>query len=194
VGGGEATGLKVEIGQPRFEVDVEPLTTSDTGVLGSNGNQPRADAVAQSCGGNDGVEDEGMRSAVPHDVDEPHEDTVLPTADPSEALSFDLDPPINVGIAVTAAEAIRMQGTDRCILEIAAPLVCDGPLSECGSGSLVGKQITQIPRGVRQEASPGSDQLELIPRGGPQPPLADLENRGAGGGRDDRRVRRDDDL
>jgi hypothetical protein len=115
--------MEVERGQVVFEVDVQPLASSRRGMPRGGGDEPGTDPVVPILCGDRGVEDEGVDPAVPGDVDEPRELVILVGVHPAEAVLVQLGMPVDVEMGVI--EALRVQGVDRCIRELAFPLIGD---------------------------------------------------------------------
>jgi hypothetical protein len=60
-----------------LEVDVQPFAMRRAGTFGGSGHELGTDPGPAEAFGHHGVQDEGMGTAVPGDVDEPHEAAVL---------------------------------------------------------------------------------------------------------------------
>lgn len=123
VGWREPARLEVERGQVVFEVNVQPLASSCTGVLHGGGDEPGAYPVVPVVRGDHGVEDECVDPAVPGDIDEPHQLIILAGAHPAEAVPVHLGVPVDVQVGMI--EAFCVKSVDRRVRELASPLIRD---------------------------------------------------------------------
>lgn len=117
----EAAAIEVEPAQVIFEVDVKPLASDSAGFSCRNGYEGGSDPLALYLESHHGVEDEGMRRAIPGDVHETDEGTSIPAADPAEAVLVHQLPPVIIRGSVR--EGLRVQPVDLGIVESAAPRV-----------------------------------------------------------------------
>src|SRR5215472_12542146 len=93
-GGPKAAGIEVEPGEMLFEVHVQPLAPGRLGVPGSMADKRRGDPLPLILGGDLGVEEEGVITAVPCHVDKAGQGAVrLTGSDPAKAVGADLIPP-----------------------------------------------------------------------------------------------------
>jgi hypothetical protein len=121
--GGEPARIEVELPQVAFEVDIEPSAACGARLFRRYAHEVRADASPAGSTGDDRVEDEGMDSAVPRDVDEAQEPDVVACADPAEAMSFDLSTPVVAEESVL--ECLGVEPVELPVVEAASPLVPD---------------------------------------------------------------------
>lgn len=119
----EATGIEIERTQMLLEVDVKPLALRGTGFLGRNCDKRCANSSRPAMPGDHRVQDEGVSSAVPNNVDEAAQSAVIPRADPAEAVVLKSCSP--VGLSDRGTEAVGVQRVERRIVEVTPPLVLD---------------------------------------------------------------------
>jgi hypothetical protein len=72
------------------EVDVEPLATRRPRLGDGDDNELGSDSLPGSPGSDHRVEDEGVHSTIPRDVDEADELGAVTCADPAQAVVLDL--------------------------------------------------------------------------------------------------------
>lgn len=106
-----------------FEVDVKPLALRGTGFLGRNCDKRGANPSRPATPGDHRIQDEGVSSAVPDNVDEAAQSAVFPRADPAEAVALKACSP--VGLSDRGTEAVGVQRVERRIVEVTPPLVLD---------------------------------------------------------------------
>jgi hypothetical protein len=106
-----------------LEVDVQPLAARRPGFAGGDGDQPGTDPVMLGAFGHQGVENEGVDTPVPGDVDEAREAVGVPGADPAQAVLGDLRDPVVVQDLVV--ESLGVQGIQLDVGEGTAPGVVD---------------------------------------------------------------------
>ena len=87
-------------------IDVEPLASSGTSRVYSEGDEFGPDPTSPHSRRYDGVQDERVHGPVPGDVDEAHELGSFVSTDPAQAVSVHLTPPVVFGSLVI--EALRM--------------------------------------------------------------------------------------
>jgi hypothetical protein len=90
----EATGVEVEVPQVIVEVDVEPLATRRPRLGDGDGNELGSDSLPGGSGSHHRVEDEGVHSTIPRDIDEADELGAVTCADPAQAVVLDLGLPV----------------------------------------------------------------------------------------------------
>jgi hypothetical protein len=90
----EATGVEVELAQVIVEVDMEPLAACRARLGDRDGNELGSDSLPGGSGSHHRVEDEGVYSSIPCDVDEADESAAVARADPAEAVLLDLSLPV----------------------------------------------------------------------------------------------------
>lgn len=100
----EAAAIEIERTQVLLEVDVKPLALRDTGFCGRSCDERGSDSFRPARLRDHRVEDEGMNSAVPDNVDEADQRAVFPCADPAEAVALQSCSP--VGLRDRMAETI----------------------------------------------------------------------------------------
>lgn len=83
----ETAGL-VEALKLRFVVDVQPLDTQYSEVADERGDNTTTNPATLVTRGNDRVQEEGMRSPIPHRVDEAHEFSLVEGPDPGAAVTL----------------------------------------------------------------------------------------------------------
>ena len=113
-------GAEIEGAQILLEVDVEPLAAGGAALPLGHVEQATADARVLPVARDDGVDDEGVHPAVPGHVDEPDQTCGLEGADPSQAVTLDLAPPVDVAHGVR--EALGVQGVEVLVGERRSPL------------------------------------------------------------------------
>jgi hypothetical protein len=132
----EATGIEIERTQMFLEVDVEPLALRGTGLLGRNCDKRGANPSRPKMPGDHGVQNEGVCSTVPDNVDESDQRAVFPRADPAETVALKSCSP--VGPSDGGAEAVGVQGVEGCVIEVASALIRDRQarilVFRCGTG------------------------------------------------------------
>lgn len=111
----EAARTDVEGFQRLIEVDVKPLAARGACPVGGKGHEPGGDPSAAGGSGDKRVQDEGMASAIPGNVDPADEVPVAPRRDPAEAVALDLTAP--VVRADRVPETFRVQGFDLWVLK-----------------------------------------------------------------------------
>lgn len=110
---------RVEVEAPKvvIEVNVKPLTTGSHRLAGSRCDQSGADPTMSAAGGDQGVEDEGVGSAVPCDVGEADEFIVYTSTDPAKAVLLELADPVEfdrfVGEAL-GVQRLQLLATHQC--------------------------------------------------------------------------------
>ena len=77
-----------------FEVDVQPLAACRTSAVGGGSYEPCPDPASADPGSRQGVEEEGLDTPVPGNVDEAHKLAVFPRADPAQTVSAYLGLPV----------------------------------------------------------------------------------------------------
>src|SRR5260370_35826326 len=113
----------------RLEINMQPLTSGIAGFGGANQQHLFCDAQPSMSVGDDGVQYERVNGAVPGHIDESNERTAAPRADPSEAMSVYLSPPVIVHHAMT--ECFGMQAIHATVPEFTAPSIGDVHLTHC---------------------------------------------------------------
>jgi hypothetical protein len=106
-----------------FEVNVQPLAARRAGAIRGDGDELCPDPAPADPGGHESVEQEGVDTPVPGNVDEARQLTVFPRADPAQAVPAHLTLPVI--IQKPMPEALRMQGIQFGVRERAAPRVID---------------------------------------------------------------------
>ena len=119
----EAARAKVERPEMIVEVDVQPLAAGSPSLLDGDFDEPGPDPLPPGPAGDDCVEDERVRAAIPRDVHEPHELASLPGTHPAEAVTGDLASPVVVPPVVS--EPLGVERVDFGALERSPPLVDD---------------------------------------------------------------------
>ena len=99
----EPTSIEVEGAEVILEIDVEPLASSGTSLVDSEGDQFGPDPASPHSRRHDGVQDERVDGPVPGDVNEAHEVVSLASTDPAQAMSVHLTPPVVFGGLVIEA-------------------------------------------------------------------------------------------
>jgi hypothetical protein len=117
VGGPEPAGVAVKGTQVRLVVDMKPLTASPFGFGCGSEHELAAYPAPLEVGMDGGVQHEGMRSAVPADVDEPHQSAPSEGADPGQAVAFQ---------PVRPRLDDRRRGAKSAIVQVGQGLVIDG--------------------------------------------------------------------
>ena len=102
-----------------FEVDVQPLAARRAGTIRGDNYELCPDPAAADSGGHESVEQEGVDTPVPGNVDEARKLAVFPRADPAQAVPAHLALPVIIQEPVT--EAVSMQGVQLGVRERAAP-------------------------------------------------------------------------
>ena len=90
----KATGVEVELAQVIVEVDVDPLAARSARLGDRDSNELGRDSLPGGSGSDHRVEDEGVYSSVPRDVDEADEPGAVACADPAQAVLLDLSLPV----------------------------------------------------------------------------------------------------
>lgn len=106
-----------------LEVDVEPLALRGTGFFGCDCDKRGAHPSRPKMPGDHRVQDEGVYSAVPDNVDESDQRAALPRADPAKAVA--LKPCSPVGPSDRGAETVGVQSVEGRVVEVAPPLLRD---------------------------------------------------------------------
>jgi hypothetical protein len=122
VRGLEAAGIEVERSEIVVEVHVQPFAASFLGVDGGSSNQLRTDTGMLVDGTDLGIEQKGMVAAIPCNVDEANQQSVVvPDTDPAKAVRADPVPP-----PVRRASPVRLrEGEQLLVVNIATPLVVE---------------------------------------------------------------------
>lgn len=119
----EATGVEIERTQMFLEVDVEPLAFRGAGFFGCESDKRGANPSRPKMPGDHRVQNEGVCSAVPGNVDESDQIAVLPRADPTKAVV--LKPCSPVGLSDRGAESVGVQSVEGCVFDVAPPFIRD---------------------------------------------------------------------
>jgi hypothetical protein len=90
----EATGVEIELAQVIVEVDVEPLAACRARLGDRDGNELGSDSLPGGSGSHHRVEDEGVYSSIPRDVDEADEPGAVARADPAQTVLLGLSLPV----------------------------------------------------------------------------------------------------
>ena len=106
-----------------FEVDVQPFAACRAGSIRGDSYELRPDPALADPGSHESVEQEGVDTPVPGNVDEARELAVFPRADPAQAVPTHLALPVI--IQEPMAEAFGMQSVQLGVYERAAPGVID---------------------------------------------------------------------
>lgn len=78
----------VERHQVRFVVDVQPLAAGRCDLFGEEIDQGARDAAPLTCGVDDGIEEEGVKAAVPAGMHESNQRVTAKGAHPGQAVLF----------------------------------------------------------------------------------------------------------
>ncbi len=78
----------VERHQVRFVVDVQPLAAGRCDLFGEEIDQGARDAAPLTCGVDDGIEEEGVKAAVPAGMHESNQRFTAKGAHPGQAVPF----------------------------------------------------------------------------------------------------------
>ncbi len=119
IGRAEPAAAEIERAQMIFKVDVQPLAACRAGTVGGDSCELCPDPAAADPGSHESVEQEGVDTPVPGNVDEAHKLAVFPRTDPAEAVPAQLALPVI--IQETMTEAFSMQGVQLGVSEQAAP-------------------------------------------------------------------------
>lgn len=111
------------IGRVILEVDVQPFALGRTGLSGGFGDKPGSDPGTAVAPCDHGVQNERVDTAVPRDVHEADEITVMACTDPAEAVAVHPGQPFDIRDPMV--ESRCMQRIDGCVVEVATPLVRD---------------------------------------------------------------------
>ena len=106
-----------------FEVDVQPLAARRAGAIRGDSYELCPDPVPADPGGHESVEQEGVDTPVPGNIDKARKLAVIPRADPAQAVPAHLALPVIIQQPMT--EAVSMQGIQFGVRERAAPRVID---------------------------------------------------------------------
>src|SRR6202020_1184081 len=121
IGRAEPAAAEIERPQMIIEVDVQPLAARRAGTIRGDSYELCPDPVPADPGGHESVEQEGVDTPVPGNVDKARELAVIPRADPAQAVPAHLALPVIIQEPVT--EALSMQGIQLGVSERAAPRV-----------------------------------------------------------------------
>jgi len=102
-----------------FKVDVQPLAAGRAGTIRGDSDELCPDPAPADPGRHESVEQEGVDTPVPGNVDEARKLAVFPRADPAQAVPAHLALPVIIQEPVT--EAVSMQGVQLGVRERAAP-------------------------------------------------------------------------
>jgi len=119
----EPTGIEVERCERFVEVDVDPLATRRPSAIDGQLHDSGSDALPSGVGCDQGVENEGVHTAVPRQIHEPDQRSTVSGADPSETVSIDLRSPIVIDGSMI--EPLGMERVEFGVVEGSAPLVGD---------------------------------------------------------------------
>ncbi|WTL56815.1 hypothetical protein OG203_06565 [Nocardia sp. NBC_01499] len=86
---------------------MEPFDAETAEIINEGGDQCGADTVMVQVGGNHGVEEERVSSAIPNCVNEADQALIDKCPDPGSAVPFELFSPRGQG--VVAAEGVGVQ-------------------------------------------------------------------------------------
>jgi hypothetical protein len=106
-----------------FKVDVQPLAACRAGALHGDSHEPRPDSAAAERVSHESIDQEGVGTPVPGDVDEGHKLVVFSRTDPAQAVPAHPGLPVIIQEPVT--EAFGMQGVQLGVSELATPRVID---------------------------------------------------------------------
>lgn len=110
-----------------LEVDVKPFALRGTGFTCCRCNQRGPNSLHPVVLGDHRVQDEGVGSTVPDDVDEADQGVSFPRADPAQALA--LKPWSPVGLSDRVSEALGVERVEGSVVEATPPLVSDRHVS-----------------------------------------------------------------
>ncbi len=102
------------------EIDMEPLTSSSTGLSRSDRNEPRADPLPPHTRTDDCIDDKGVDVTVPGHIDKPDELSGMSSDHPAEAVFFDLARPVDLENSVS--ERFCVQGIQLLVIKFTSPL------------------------------------------------------------------------
>jgi hypothetical protein len=106
-----------------FKVDVQPLAACRVGTIRGGSYELCPDPAPADPGSHESVEQEGVDTPVPGNVDEADKLAVFPRTDPAQAVPVHLALPVI--IQETMTKAFSMQGVQLGVSERAAPRVID---------------------------------------------------------------------
>ncbi len=106
-----------------FEVDVQPLAARRTSAVRGDSHEPCPDPASADPGSRQSVEQEGVGTPVPGNVDEAHKLAAFPRADPAQTVPAYLGLPVIIQEPMT--KALSMQDVQLQVSERAAPRVID---------------------------------------------------------------------
>ncbi len=106
-----------------FKVDVQPFAACRAGTIRGESYKLCPDPAPADPGGHESVEQEGVDTPIPGNVDEARKLPVFPRADPAQAVPAHLALPVIIQEPMT--EAFGMQGIQFGVRERAAPRVID---------------------------------------------------------------------
>ena len=104
-----------------IEVDVEPFATGGPRFRHRHLDESLADSHPAAILRDEGIDHEGVRVAIPRDVHEADEASVVTRGDPTEAVSLELPAPVVTKHGMR--ETLRVERVDFLVAERAAPLV-----------------------------------------------------------------------
>ena len=130
----ETAGIEVERSEVFVEVNVQPVAARFLGVDGGSSNQLGSGAGMLVDGAHLGIEQEVMVAAVPFNVHEANEQSVVvPGTHPTKAVRANPGPP-----TARRAPAVRLRERDQLLVrKFAAPLVLEThvPIVADGDGA-----------------------------------------------------------
>jgi hypothetical protein len=106
-----------------FKVDVQPFAACRVGTIRGGSYELCPDPAPADPGSHESVEQEGVDTPVPGNVDEADKLAVFPRTDPAQAVPVHLALPVI--IQETMTKAFSMQGVQLGVSERAAPRVID---------------------------------------------------------------------
>jgi len=112
----KAARVFVERHQVRFVVDVQPLAAGRRDLLDEEVDEGARDAAPLVGGVDDGVEEEGVKAAVPAGVHEADQRVTAEGADPGQAVPFQAYRPW-LRTVPWAAERSRVQVGERVVID-----------------------------------------------------------------------------
>lgn len=130
----EAASIEIEGAQLVVEIDMQPFTFAGSGTFHRRRDECRTDPTSAAVLGDHCVENEGVGTPIPGDIDEADESVVVVCADPAQAVSMQLGEPVDVHGRV--AEAFGMQGFDSRAVDVTSPFICDGHARIVAPGSM----------------------------------------------------------